>query len=63
MTLHITTLPCFNKQYSVLIIRIRITILYLRGLCIIANTQVKSYFPKTETAIFTKAVIIILRQF
>ena len=63
MTLHISTLSCFNKQYNVLIKSIRITILYLKGLCIIANAQVKSYFPKTETAIFTRAVIIILRQF
>ena len=62
MTLQITTLSCSNKRYNVLIKGVRITILYLRGSHYLANAQVKSYFPKTEIAIFTRAVNIVLHQ-
>ena len=52
MTLQITvtTLSCSNKQYNVLIKRVRNMILNLQGLHNFANAQVKSYFPKTEIA-------------
>ena len=63
MILQIPTLSCSNKHYNVLIKRVRIAILYLRSLHNLANAQVKSYFPKTENSIFTRAVNMELRQF
>ena len=56
MTLQITTLSCSNKQYNVCIKGVIITTLYLQGLHKLANAQVKSNFPKSEIAIFTRAL-------
>ena len=53
----------YLKQYNVLIKRVRLTILYLRGLHNLAHAQLEDYFPKTDIAIFTRAVNIVLRQF
>ena len=38
-------------------------ILFLRDLHYLKNALVKNYFPKTEIAIFTRAVNIVLCQF